>query len=401
MSLLSLPTELHYRIFDYLDLQTILSNRCVCKHFYAFVTNYNRFKLDFDAIENSKFAKIVRSISPTKIISVVCFGSHAGTNHSYYKLGTSVQASRCSSIVNVSQFTQLRSVTLFGFSNTEINGILQHLTTCALVSLNISFYDKLTDTSETIALLSSIIAQSSLRSLHLNEFAYMIQHIPLTVQFAVSYLEMRTCTYTEYNTILYRCPNLKTFVIGVYIMNADHNQNSLPFHYPQLTSLTIKNCQLLTRDLKLVLSLTPSLICLKLKSSRSTFDLVFDGVFWQALTSSTIPLLRQFEFFFSYQFSMDSTADSLDYIVNRFRTPFWMNDRNLFVTCDFILSSLTIKLYTIPVRMFDGERLSDMHGICTLSSMNSTSCLIERWETSAPDRYREEVCQQLHLLRKR
>ena len=61
LSLLTLPVELLYRIFDELDTKTILlSVRNVCIQLYASANTYNRYHLDPSSISKSEFRLVCR-----------------------------------------------------------------------------------------------------------------------------------------------------------------------------------------------------------------------------------------------------------------------------------------------------------------------------------------------------
>jgi hypothetical protein len=159
--------------------------------------------------------------------------------------------------------------------------------------------------------------------------------------------------------ILCRCVHLRRLVIensefkGIY-------QTVLPSFvrssYPQLTSLTLNGCLLSTDKVYLLLSLTPSLVSLEIISQRSELDSIFDGHLWQQFIQTKLLLLRKFKFFFAYNTNTVG-HNSFASIITSFRTPFWLNDKHWFVTCEYVVTSSNIILYTIPVYMADYEIL--------------------------------------------
>jgi hypothetical protein len=118
--------------------------------------------------------------------------------------------------------------------------------------------------------------------------------------------------------------------------------------YPQLISLTIGNWQLPIQNLENLLSLTPSLVHLKLGSFRSTIDSIFVGSYWEQFIQNNLPLLNKFQFFLTYSNDEFNDNNSFDSLILPFQSPFWLNDKHWFVTCDYIPRASQIRLYTTP-----------------------------------------------------
>ncbi|CAF0899935.1 unnamed protein product [Adineta steineri] len=103
-----------------------------------------------------------------------------------------------------------------------------------------------------------------------------------------------------------------------------------------------------TQQLERLLSLTPSLGHLKLVSSKSIRNPIFDGSYWEQFIQEKLLLLRQFQFSFtciSKKLNDTTTPDSL---IFPFQSPFWLNNKKWFVNCDYILRQSKIILYTTP-----------------------------------------------------
>jgi hypothetical protein len=115
--------------------------------------------------------------------------------------------------------------------------------------------------------------------------------------------------------------------------------------------LTIDDCQLSIPKLECLLSLTPSLAHLKLVSSRSTLDPIFDGSYWEQFIQNKLLLLNKFQFFFTDNTYKSHNSTTLDSLILPFQSPFWLNNKHWFVTCDYIPRESKIKLYTTPVCM--------------------------------------------------
>jgi len=348
MSLLKLPVELLHSIFDYVYTQTILySFRPVCTQLYAVVKTYNKLRLDFSTFCKSDLTLVADFIKPENVISLKLFNNYGIK---------SCRVDLFFLLCQLDQFTRLQSLTLVEINGTELDQFFQHIITCPLRSLSITLqHQKKTETQRIINLLSSTIAQSGLQNLHLNipDAALIIDRILEPVQSLLRHLTIENCNYYTYHVTLCRCVHLQTFVIKNCTFENINQTRLLPSFvcssYPQLTSLTLNKCSLSIDKLHLVLSLTPSLVHLQLISRRSRGDSIFDGYLWERFIQTKLPLLKKFEFFFTYSTYFTMRYPSLDLIITPFRTPFWLNDKHWLVTCDYVVTSLEIVLHTIPL----------------------------------------------------
>ena len=177
--------------------------------------------------------------------------------------------------------------------------------------------------------------------------------------FSIVHLTMKSCSLKEYNFILQQLPCLRTIVTAQLIMQQSNElitSYSASTQYTQLMSLVIGNSSLSMTDFELVLSLTPSLVRLKLISSRVKLDSILDGSDWARLIQTKLPDLKTFQFLFSYHLQKGDDAKDLDLLVDRFRTPFWLHDKNWVITCDYVLQEKCIYFYTTPRCAIDGKQ---------------------------------------------
>jgi hypothetical protein len=114
---------------------------------------------------------------------------------------------------------------------------------------------------------------------------------------------------------------------------------------------------------------------------------VFDGSFWEHFIRIRLPQLKKFEFFFVYPVRKNAPVHSVKSIIATFQTAFWINDKNWFATCDYIVKSSQITLYTIPIRMNDCEILVR----CEALPMNSVCHLISHRTNEKDDITAKEV----------
>lgn len=227
LSLDSLPVEILHRIFDQLDVYTIIGSiRCVCTQLHAIVNAYDRFKLDFISTKKSYLKVISRLIEPSNIISLVL---SSGYSHQGYIELFLVN-------FNISQFTRLRSLTLDQVNNIEMNQILQHVTDNSLVSLAVDTREREKKTVFSI-IISVVIHQTNLQNLYLNNVDYTTIKISWPNQSKLEQLTIRDCTYQGYGIILGNLHCLKTLVIRNCIMD---NTDQMVSSYSATTSNSAK-----------------------------------------------------------------------------------------------------------------------------------------------------------------
>ncbi len=140
-----------------------------------------------------------------------------------------------------------------------------------------------------------------------------------------------------------------------------------------MKSLTIGNCQISMQDLERLLSLTPSLVHLKLVAYNiSRFDSMFDGSVWEKFIENNLLLLKEFKFFLTCDTNGSKNVDSFDSIIVSFQSSFWLTNKNWFVTYNYIPQRSKIWLYTTPTFMDIETRSSKFE----VSSTNSKCQLI-------------------------
>ncbi|CAF3997705.1 unnamed protein product [Adineta steineri] len=348
--LVCLPIELLHYIFDHLDAYTIaLSIRSVCTQLYTAVNTYDRFQLKFGSTENSSsnknssFKIISHLIQPVRVISLKFYSDYAGQWSINFFLKD----------FGITRFSRLRSLTLYG------------------VNCN---------TKEASSTIFSIIAQTNLQKLHLNDIDCTTNEIAWPIQNTLEQLTIRDCSYHQYRIILCNSLRLRTLVIRNCIM--DNNDQTVSSYalttsdstvYPQLVSLTIGDCTLSPQEVECLLTLTPSLSHLKLIASRSTLDSIFNGSYWEQFIQKKLLLLNQFQFFFTCTNKKLNDTATLDSLILPFESSFWLNNKKWFVNCGYILRESKIILYTTPLCIeVDATKRSSVFEV----SLTNPKCLL-------------------------
>lgn len=118
ISLLDLPVEILYYICDNLDtLHTLRSFRHVCKHLYAVINNYNRFKLNIESTSKAEMIFISHLIQPESITSLVFSSQYLNTE----------QLDLFRSIFNTCRLIRLHSLTLCRTKDSDIQYFFEHI----------------------------------------------------------------------------------------------------------------------------------------------------------------------------------------------------------------------------------------------------------------------------------
>jgi hypothetical protein len=120
----------------------------------------------------------------------------------------------------------------------------------------------------------------------------------------------------------------------------------------------IGNSSLSMTDFQQFLSLTPSLVRLKLMSYQSSLDSIFDDSDWAQLIQTKLTDLKTFQIFFSYTLRQGNDVKDLDLMIDRFRTPFWLEEKKWIITCDYVLKQNIINFYTTPICNTDFQQQS-------------------------------------------
>jgi hypothetical protein len=336
-SLQTLPVEILHHILDELDAQTILfSFRNTCRQFRAVVISYNRYVLNFKSIAKSDFERLCRLVEPHRVMSLTL--SEDDETFDQIKLFLSH--------FNLRQFSRLRSLSLFINEEEQLKTIVERFSIRSLESFSLKI-EKSDDRRKTTTarLLSSIIAKSNLSKLELPIQEGRFEKILWPAQCSIQYLRIdNVISFDQICSILQCSPHLRTLIISsFFILNS--NQSVLtPFQH--LTSLTLAKLSKNIDDLELFLSMTPSLVHLKLIG----YGHYCDGNRWERFIQLHLPLLSEFQFFFNETQNIQQNPPDIEHIIASFQTPFWLEHKKWFVVCEGDTDiSRCITLYSIPI----------------------------------------------------
>ncbi|CAF1271955.1 unnamed protein product [Rotaria sordida] len=364
-SLETLPIELIYRIFDNLNLETILSFRYVCQRFYSITNTYNRYKFDLKLISKYHFDLICRIIHPENVISLTLSDDDM----------TPGQISSFISRFSIDQFNRLRTLTLCKITEQDLNKFLKHMTISSLTSLIIEQRDCYTSANSqlTMSILSHTMTQSNLCKLELDMRSYCTDEILWPSQFSIKYLTISNCNFNQIIIILRHSSHLQSFIVKNCIIHNLTKTISISSDLKplkQLTSMIFEDSELSMDTLGWFLSSIPSLIYLKLEGRPFMYDSIFGQIRLENFIQTKLHHLEKFEFFFRFVYSevIQNRSTSIETRLEQFRTPFWLENKRCFVNCDYIKSSGEILLYSIPICNHRFEYYDDSNKISSSTS---------------------------------
>ncbi|CAF3550412.1 unnamed protein product [Rotaria socialis] len=330
-----LPVELIYHILNFLDTHTILlSLRYVCKHFYVISNVFNQCKLNLNSCRKSDFYRFCRIINPLNVISLILSDDDK----------TPGQIGLFLSRFNLKQFNHLRSLILLEIDDSNLNVILHDLPYLFLTSLTIKSRASLTWTQQTLAYLSKILEQSSLKELTLSIWCFEIYDFVWPNQCQIEYLHISNrITFEQYCILLEQCLFLRTLIIKDVLWN--DTDISVSIFYRQLNSLTLEDNRMDVFKLEQFLSLTPSLIYLKVIGMAY----LIDSYRWEKILRIKLPNLNTFEFFFLSWKDVNYSFCDIESLIQPFQTSFWLENKQWAVNCDYIINPTEVMLYSVPI----------------------------------------------------
>jgi hypothetical protein len=318
---------------------------------------------------------------------------------------TSDQIDLFVSLVRLRQFTRLRSLTLLNIDEAQLNFILKEINPDLLTSFTLSvrkYDDRQIKTTNNFPALT--LAHSNLRQLEFDIAPKRMSKVSWPLNCAIQYLTINNdISIDNLFTILQCSPHLQTIIMKKNF--ADLNNNIIPttssfISFQQLTSLTIENLGVTIDKLESFLSLTPSLVHLKLIGGKN----MLYGKRWEEFIEINLVQLDKFEFFFDEWYGNQKNSADLEVIIASFRTPFWTEHKKWFVICEYKDDwTKTIHLYSIPIcKSFleyapDFKKLSSCGvGVVTieheLTMMDNVKSLGLTINKSILDNIQEKVC---------
>lgn len=351
-AILQFPTEVFHLIFDYLDSESIIKSiGLVCQQLKEIVNSYNRLKLDFSALSQCQWDSLAPLIKQENVVSISLNG---GVKGEYYPVKL---------FLSLLKFDQLESMRLVKISGEEFDQIFEEIIKRQLKSFSIIFPDQTMDENRReMNLISSMILLCHVQRLDLNLFDMTLISDPAlkSIGNVLRSLTINRCTEEQYQFILSSCSYLKLLSIKNFQPKETSFYDDFSLlkplkttvpplacsTYSQLTCLTFQSYSLSLKKFHSLLSLTPSLIHLRVTiRDCGVFDMSC-GDSWEEFLQTRLIRLKTFQFLFTCETEEIPYGVDVQSIVESFQTPFWLNEKHWIVFCDYVFDSGRIHLYT-------------------------------------------------------
>jgi len=337
-----LPVEILYRIFDNLDIETIIcSIRYVCKQLYLTTNTYNRYRFDFQYQSKRNLQFICQLIPFENVISLTLSNQDR----------TYGQIELFFSLFSLEKFSRLQYLTFIEINDELLSRSEDFIRKSHLKSLSITLQPYSTPSSSLSAkILSSFLTHRTIEHFDLNIESLNWNELQWSNDCQLQSLCINTnINLTDFQTILKYSKQLKSLTLKEVIINdTDHDNISFEI-YSQLKSLTVENYRIELLQLERCLSLVPSLTSLTLIGDITLLNSPFDGFLWQKLFQTKLLSLKTFEVYISISICSNYPKKNLELLIDSFRTSFWLNQLHCFVQCDYIPNSRKIMFYTLPI----------------------------------------------------
>ncbi|CAM4771798.1 unnamed protein product [Rotaria magnacalcarata] len=248
------------------------------------------------------------------------------------------------------QYTRLQSITLMAIKELHLNTILKHTSTAACSLADLVIYCELDSilSDETLLFLSLTIGKNTIRKLDLNLGYTTIHELEWPLNCSVIYLRLTSCLrFQNFCRILSCSPYVENLILRdciVYDIEEINCLISVNTMYPQVTSLSLNDCDQKMAIIESLLSLTPSLMHLTIVGNSND---LFHGSRWEKFIQTKLLHLNKFQFTFQSNINVNHDLAGLESIIQSFRTPFWIETKQWFVTAMCVQHLSVINLYTI------------------------------------------------------
>lgn len=346
MSIETLPTEIFHRIFDQLDTKDIhFSCRFVCKRFYAMANSYDRLKIELTyQASKSKIRQIFRMVQPENIVQLT-------VQNSYFHSNVVESFLSC---IYLHRLTRIRSMTLCDIGNYNLQTLITPLlTSSTLTSVTVRINMLNIWSNGLVSVFEQIISLPNIRCLTLDIPINIIEQLTWPSSNTLETLKLRACSYEQLCSIFDKSLNLQTLTLSKDALQ-DTVTTLRPISFQSLTSLKLERVQMSINELEFFLSLQPSLISLFLTiKSLCSWEFFEQFSHWEAFIRNTLPKLKKFDF---YVCTEVAKYPSIESILLPFCTPFWLQEKRWFVSCQctnhFWRKTLAIYSSTYQIKEF-------------------------------------------------
>ncbi|CAF2902963.1 unnamed protein product, partial [Rotaria sp. Silwood2] len=375
-SLQTLPIELIHRIFDQLDIQTIIfSIRSACKLFYSITNTYNRYALVFRYMSKSDLLLIARIIDPKNVISLTL--SDENETHSEIQFFFSH--------FHIDQFIRLRSLTLFYIEYEDLEKFQKHIMKYPLKKFSIS--SNVLGSNNIATSLSAILSYHDFQKFEFDGSENILNEIQWPVSCGLEHVTIaQWYSWSTVYFVLSHLPFLRTLVLkddsaGISFKETIVTQYDIK-QLCHLSSLSLNSrYNITTNNMRSLLVHLRMLTHLRLIGQQPLTDsLLFDGFQWENIIETKLPSLNKFEFWFSKHLYHYEDVTAVESIMTSFQTSFWLETKCWFVKCDYVENKYCrqLYLYSTPIYRYSFDYLDGENTILysTTNNINNNATII-------------------------
>ena len=382
-----LPVEILYRIFDYLDVETLVfSVRKVCTKFYQMTKFYNRYDFDFSSISKMAIRFILQSIPFENVIRLTLSDEDRTRGAIQYFL------SSC----DLQRFSRLQYLKILQLESPLLQPFLDFIRQSQLISFHIEMLNIRPHRSNDF---SVIFQHQTIRNLQLNLSNSIVPSSNNVILTSLRIID--SISFDKLGEILKTFSQLRRLIVKE-ISNSNSEMFDDRFDFISiLTSFTVEGMRDDGENLAACFTLMPLLTHLTVIGSGSISNSMFDGNRWETLIQEKLVHLKFFQFFFSISIDGNHRLLTMKSLVEPFQSVFWIQNFPTAVQCDEIFKTARILLYTLPFCLTnfayrcDSKRCSIRNRIAEkmLNDMSNVTQL----ELELPDRRIDEPNDQVRF----
>ncbi|UJR16711.1 hypothetical protein I4U23_003611 [Adineta vaga] len=363
-----LPNEIIYRIFDNLDIYSIVLFTYTCTRYFQCRHRYNQYRIDFQSILKSNFDLVCRVINPSHIISLKLSDDDN-------KTPGQIQTFLKSDIIN--RLTRLKCLQLLQINENHLENLLKHFQKSSITSLHIEYrqyFGMLS--SSAFDLLHRILSLKTLKKLNLDMRAYETVSLQWPQTLSIEHLTLVHLSIKQFIQIFSQPNQFQSIRLRQFSMK-DYDVHSVKVLYcKELKSFEIEESELLFDKIQCLLSFMSKLLHLKFEGFTSKFDKIFENNQLEEFIRTNLSDLKTFEFFIRFlpvEFKL--TTCLITSLIEQFKRSFWMMKLHCSTICDFIQDTNELHFYSIPspCHCFKYVNLSTLTSISTQSEFNYLS----------------------------
>lgn len=224
-SIENLPNEIIYRIFENLDVLSIINFCLTSKTFYLYLNKYNLYKINFESILKKDFNLIIRLINPINIISI--------------KLNDNDKTPGIIKLFiqnfHLNKLTRLKCLELIKINENDLESILKSLEYIQLNKLIIEYQEYFTMLNKsTINILNKIISNKYIYSIYLDMKTYQYYSFDSNILSNIQYLTLINSNLFQFIEIIKKNNKLKSISLINFNMK---NLNNISFNNIDLNQL--------------------------------------------------------------------------------------------------------------------------------------------------------------------